>query len=111
MAFSIKLKIQFKNKRKIELEPYWWDKSFLIKKYKFKQILDGVYLDYLKRVTMPVLKSILKSQEKRLNDGLYSSPSWRSKCLPVHNKIYQLIKSKATISKVEILIYEWESGY
>lgn len=111
MAYSIKLKIQFKNKRKIELEPYWWDKSYLIKKYKFEQLLDGVYLDYCKTISLPVLNSILKSQEIRLNKGVYSCPSWRSKCLIIHKKIERLTESTATITKVEILIFEWESGY
>lgn len=110
MAYSIKLKIEFKNGKKKEFEPYWWDKKLLIKNYKFKEIRDGVYLDYLKKVSLNLLSSILESQEQRLYTGLYSHPSWQKTCLKVHKSILRLITAKKQSLKAEILIYEWESG-
>lgn len=112
MSFSLKIQLFPNNNHKlIEIEPNWWDKDLLLKKYPFICKTDNIYTDYLLDINHILLAKIHKSQLKYLNSGVYKCSDWQKILKPIVRKIDRIIESKKEFKIIRILIYEWESGY
>lgn len=104
MAQSIKLQFYTENNKIAqEYEPYGWDLDLLLENYQFQETIE-YYIDYSLFVTPKELRTILNLQMQ--TEFVKSTSMGRASI----RAIKSILESNPHYQKIQLFIYEWESG-
>lgn len=110
MAYGIHIlaKINPSDKEEIVIEPAWWDVREIWKAHDFIQTGNYAYTDYIWKPKKDELVELLKSQEKYLNEGIYSIEQWVKNNNETIVEINDLLENLNENSDLKVRIFEWD---
>ena len=111
MAYAVKIVSENEDSSNAGIEVKWWNKQELLNEYNFTEHIDNGYLDHILTVSKDEFQKIFDGQEQYRDTGIYDDDEWKKINNKTKGYINERLKEMTETDKVNICIYEWESGY